>query len=178
MVDQQHITTDAGLVEHAMGQLENPHPLTTHVIEIVMRSLGDIFDDEGDLTVEARDRINAMAELIHRPAPADILNDAIDSAVATLRTALPEGTHLYLIVYADHVATTMHKGADWLFEQGADAGKWYAFDEAKGTCQRNLLLGIDGDSGNPPCIEGIQTNIEAELTLDECRAQNAVIVEE
>lgn len=165
--------TDTGLIEHAMGQLENPHPLTTHVIEIVMRSLGNIFDDEGDLTTEARDRINAMAELIYRRAPADALNDAINAAVATICDALPYGAHLSLSIReAGGFSCTIHKGADWLFEQGATAGEWYGFDD-KGKCQRNLLLEIDGDSGSPACLEGIQTNAEAGLSLDECRAQSA-----
>jgi hypothetical protein len=166
---------DTGLVEHAMGQLENPHSMTPHIIRITIGMLGSIFDSEGNLTTAARDQINAMTDLIdlfQPAAPADVLNDAIDSAVEAIRAALPEGARLSMQVDAEDFCCTVHKGGDWMLEQGAAAGEWYAFDEAKGTCQRNIVLGIDGDPGNPPILEGIQTNVEAGLSLDECRAQN------
>ena len=164
-----HITTDAnaGLIEHAMGQLNNPHPLTKSVIEIVIGSLGSIFDDEGDLTAEARNQITDMTDRYLSPTPVEVLGSTVNEVIATIRNVLPEGARLSLYVSQEgDFSITLHKAEAWLLEQGAEVSEWYAFSE--GRCQRNLVIDLDG-----VLIEGVQTNVEAGLSLDECRAQNA-----
>jgi hypothetical protein len=93
----------------------------------------------------------------------------ISQTVETLRQVLPEGATLSLSIHPTSHSILLHNCAEWMFDQGAVAHEWYAFDEEAGTCQRNIFLKVEGGT-----LQAAQRNIEAGLTLAECRAQNAL----
>ena len=95
------------------------------------------------------------------------MEQEILNAAANLRTVLPKGAWFTLSIFPDHLHITLHRCSDWMREQGATVGHWYAFED--GRCQRTLEVQMGS-----LMLYAIETNKEAGITLDEARVMNAV----
>ena len=95
------------------------------------------------------------------------MDQAILTAVATIRAALPEGASLSLSVHPEHIGVILHTCAAWLREQGASVGPWYGFDDKDNRCQRNLTITVGGME-----IIGCERNNEAGISLAEALLEN------
>ena len=98
-----------------------------------------------------------------------MMDQAFIAAAAAIAPALPPESSVSMTIQKDgHFQVLLHRCGPWMREQGAEFGDWYAFSEGEGTCQRNLWMKV-GDL----MVQGVETNLEAEMTLTECRASNA-----
>ena len=95
------------------------------------------------------------------------MDQAILTAVDTIRAVLPEGAGLSLGVFPTHIGITLHTCAAWLREQGATVGPWYGFDDDN-RCQRNLVITV-GEME----ITGCESNFEAGITIAEALLENS-----
>ena len=95
------------------------------------------------------------------------MDQAILTATAAIRAALPEGASLSLSIHPNHIGVILHTCADWLREQGAVVGPWYGFDEEANRCQRNLTITV-GEMD----ITGCERNSEAGITVAEALLEN------